>query len=80
MLGTMTLFKLIITIIIIIIIIIKIMTIIIVIIISTTMFQNVTEKLETFCFHMFWGVITAKGCYMLPTGKKRYYKITADHK
>ena len=73
----MTLFKLIITIIII--IIIKIMTIIIVIIISTT-FQNVTEKLETFCFHMFWGVITAKGCYMLPTGKKRYYKITADHK
>ena len=45
----MTLFKLIITII----IIIKIMTIIIVIIISTTMFQNVTEKLETFCFHMF---------------------------
>ena len=47
----MTLFKLIITIIIIIII-IKIMTIIIVIIIST-MFQNVTEKLETFCFHMF---------------------------
>ena len=71
----MTLFRLIITII----IIIKIMTIII-IIISTTMFQNVTEKLETFCFHMFWGVITAKGCYMLPTGKKRYYKITADHK
>ena len=69
----MTLFKLIIT------IIIKIMTIIIVII-STTMFQNITEKLETFCFHMFWGVITAKGCYMLPTGKKRYYKITADHK
>ena len=67
----MTLFKLI--------IIIKIMTIIIVII-STTMFQNITEKLETFCFHMFWGVITAKGCYMLPTGKKRYYKITADHK
>ena len=52
MLGTMTLFKLII-ITIIIIIIIKIMTIIIVIIISTTMFQNVTEKLETFCFHMF---------------------------
>ena len=45
-LGTMTLFKLIIT------IIIKIMTIIIVII-STTMFQNITEKLETFCFHMF---------------------------
>ena len=42
----MTLFKLIIT------IIIKIMTIIIVII-STTMFQNITEKLETFCFHMF---------------------------
>ena len=47
----MTLFKLIITIMIMIIMII--MTIVIVIIISTTMFQNITEKLETFCFHMF---------------------------
>ena len=73
----MTLFKVITTAI--------IMTVIkttIMIMISTTVFQNITEKLEKWyiLFSQFWECYWHPRYYMPPTGKKRCYKITADHK
>ena len=52
------------------------------IMISTTIFQNITEKLEKMPYFVF----TILGCYyrpryyMPPTDKKRCCKITTDHK
>ena len=85
MLGIMTLFKTIILIIIIGVMtaIIIIILVIIPIIISTTIFQNITEKLEKmtyFVFTILGVLLPPKVCHMPPTGKKRCYKITTGHK
>ena len=54
------------------------------IIISTTISQNIPKKLEKMTyfilFSQFWRYYCRPRCYMPPTGKKRCYKITADHK
>ena len=87
----MTLFIIIITIIMVTttVTIITVVIIIIMIIILTTIYvkkyvkicQNITEKLEKiFCFHNFGDVIAAQGVVCHPRGKKRCYKIMADHK
>ena len=81
----MTLFKTIILIIIIGVMttIIIIILVIIPIIISTTIFQNITEKLEKmtyFVFTILGVLLPPKVCHMQPTGKKRCYKITRGHK
>ena len=52
------------------------------IMISTTIYQNITKELEKIhiLFLQLWGYCCCPRCYMPLTGKKRYYKITADHK
>ena len=49
---------------------------VIMIMISTTIFQNITEKLAKMAYFVFFTL----GLFCLLTGKKRYYKITTDHK
>ena len=50
------------------------------IMVSTTVFQNITEKLEKMTFFsQFSGCYCHARCYMPPAGKKRCYKITTDH-
>ena len=44
---------------------------------STTIFQNITEKLEkvTFCFHYFGGVIATQGVIFCPRVRKVFIKL-----